>query len=345
MAGGRRAADRSGALRVREERLADVSERDRFDVVERRRSSGTRRARCPSTFRAGSRRGARSGWIAGHAWSRSAAHHLEAQLVALSGGPVGDEREAVAPDGRDAPFERFAVVRCRVVRSRTPLRPVGELEATRARRRWGSPDGCAPIPRWAACRSVRSSSLYSEVCVKSASRSGSAISAGQPDPVDRERFVTGESKRSMKHQLGVGLEAELLGRLGSWTRSSARTSLRWGTPDSSTTWNRLYSDAERALERATVDRRADAARPAQDPVGAELADGVACRVAADPVDLHQLAVGREPVDEVAQRPCAAAARARAATTAASESSRSSDRAPSSNVAGHQPPPRSVRTRS
>ena len=58
--------------------------------------------------------------------------------------------------------------------------------------------------------------------------------------------------------------------------------------------------SERALEGAMVDGGSDAARSPQDAAGAELGDRMAGGVAADLVDLHQLAVGRETRCELAE---------------------------------------------
>jgi hypothetical protein len=70
---------------------------------------------------------------------------------------------------------------------------------------------------------------------------------------------------------------------------------------------RLLDDLEQAVQRtersfecAAVDRRADAAGAPHDAVGAELGHRVTCGVPADLVHLHQLAVGREPIGEVAE---------------------------------------------
>ena len=176
----------------------------------------------------------------------------------------------------------------------------------------------------AACRRARSSSLYSDVRVKSTSRSGSAIVGRQPDPVDRERFVA--------RPIGGGRAARAghRARRPSCSAASGLGDLRERPHLAALRYAALLDDleqavqrSERTLERPAVDRRADATGASQDAVGAELADGVAGGVAADAVDLHQFAIGREALLEVSRAPSAAGARHRAVPRAASGPARSS----------------------
>ncbi len=120
----------------------------------------------------------------------------------------------------------------------------------------------------------------------------------QPQPVDRQRFVVGETQPAEVQQRRVGGEPELGGGFGVCGAFELEDTAALFDAAALDELEQAVQRTERLLELATVDRRADAALALDDAVGAELGDGMTGGVAAHLVDLDQLAVGREAVLEM-----------------------------------------------
>ena len=209
-----------------------------------------------------------------------------------------DEAETITAEQRRAPLDRPVLAEPETMDAQDCITDIESEES--AFLRFGH-DGSDPLLPGARTTSDRPLEFVVERCpgeVEFEERSRDV--GGQPDPVDGERLVSGVAQPREDDEFGRGVDTELRRRERIPRPTQLEHSAALGEPGLLHDLKQAVERPEGALDPLMVDGCAHAARATDDAVDAEPAHGMARRVAAHAVDLHQFTVGREADPEVTE---------------------------------------------